>query len=729
MTSLAAKSASLALLATGETEASIVLQEKAAIDMEEGFEEQSASIELESSAEREEAEAMAETVLAEEYKEEAVALHEKAVKDEMEAESSFEHAQELEASSEQLDIEAGQDLAAAETYEVQSDLEFDLAKDAEKLAQEAETRAAEDEGIVLRKEAVSAKDAEALIKTESGAGEDAELIAGCEVIPVLNVFCDIAGAIAEAGFQSVAAVEAAKSAIESISAATWSGKEREELLLASEQHSEAAKDVLEGERYQSLSVESGEKSVSEKAESTSLKEAGAEAETVGDEKLAASQQEEALSKFDEEEASRHSAEAAKHEALAAEEEAASIASELESEEHFEQSTAEEFESQTERIDAESKGNKARQLMEQSISHGMQALWYVISSILTAAVVIYIVAMKTLFKRVSPAIYTYWKGNHQWTSFDVLRMTSETLLHAGLILAVVATSLASLSNYQELHSWTRWKELLYIAMMVGIIECILLHCVPTICCGCVRKHSKSMIAINAGLQLGQVIHIAPEVLIELLILLTLFGVQIFNNHFIIVIKSAWLWSVVMSFVALHIWFFRLRPIQIIESTKSDDKSSSHNIQHFSTSEWQEVKYVPDQRNGSLLGVDVDKEYGSMEEVSLLTSIQESNDDISLTVNSSSTTKNISSSDTSYHINGCFNRLRLGWAKFCQKLHTKLDLLVLSLMVMLLYHSFPAIAVLHPVAVTSFAALSSFVSTPVLIFGVVAVVVIVHFVFVR
>ena len=721
MSSLAAKSASLTLLAAGETETSLELQERATIDIEEGLEEQSTSIELEMYAKKEQAEAVMEAELAEEYKEEAITLQEQAVKDEMEAEYMLEHAQELEASSEQMYMEAGQDLAAVETYRVQSEYEFELANNAEKLAQEAETRAAEDEGIAVRKEAAGAKDAEKLVKTETGAGEDAELIAGCEVIPVLNVFCDIAGAITEAGFQSVAAVEAAKSAIESISAATWSGKEREELMLASEKHSEAAKDVLEGEKYQSLSVESGEKSTTEEAESASLKEAGAEAQSVGDEKLAASQREEAISKLDEEEATRHSAEAAGHEALAAEDEAASIASEVESEEHLEQGTAEEFESQTERIDAESKGNEARQLMEQSISHGMKALWYVISSILTAAGVIYIVAMKTLFKRVAPAVSTYWKGDHDWTSFELLRIISETLLHAGFILAVVVTSSEYLSNFQELHSWSRWKGLLYLAVLVGAVESILLHCIPTGCCCFANGHSRSVIFVNAGLELGRFIHIAPTVLIELLIVLTVFGPEVFNNHFIPNDKFSWLWGAMLYLVVMHTWFFRLRPIQIESS--NGHNNSSHRSQHSSASEWQEVNFVPDQRNDSLLGADVDKEYGSMEEVSLLTSIQEPSDNISTSSN-----KKASNSDNSF-MYGCFHRLMKGWEKLCQNLHTKLDILALSLMGMLMYHSFPAISVLRPVAVTSFAALSSLVSMPVLILGVVGVLAVVHCAFVR
>jgi len=717
MSSLATKSTSLTALAMGETEAAVELQQKAAIDADEGLNLQSQAIDLEASAERETAEAAEETILAEKYEEEAEALHEQAVKDKLQSESLVEQSEELEAASLQENIEAGQDLAAAETYKVQSEFEFEQAAKAEKLAEEAEARAAEDEGAALKQESASVEDAKAFGKTETKAGEDAEAVAACEVIPILNVFCDIGGAITEAGFQSIAAVEAAKAAVESIAAATWSGKEREEILIASDNHAEAAKDMADGEKYQSLSAESAEKATSEKADSASLQESGAESQSIAEEKLAASKEEELLSKVDEEDAARHSAQASEHEAMAAEEREASVLSQVESEEHMGESTAEEFESQSEEIDAESKENEARKLMEQSIGHGMHALWFVLSSIFTAFGVIYIVTMKIVTKTVMPTLYTAWNGHHVWTGSDLMQKASESFLHAGLILASIVTTSSS-ANFKEMTPWYRWKELIALALMVGVLESFLVYSMSTACC-CLMKGQDRMTALSdAGSELTRkIIHIVPAVLIELLIILTLFGPGLMNDASVIYAKPLWIWSAVLALVGFHIWVFPLKSLQT-ELEKGSKSSSSG---------WEEDVFANDPsdfQNGSLIGTSVEKEYGSIEEVSLLTSVKQPSDDVSISMYS-----NFEAHGSILETKKRVERYRIDWQQIGQVHHAKLDLLVLSLMAMLLYHCSPVIKVLHPLVATSYAAFGSLLSTPVLCVGVIVVTSIVHFVFVK
>jgi hypothetical protein len=721
MSSLATKSATLTAIATGETDAALELQREAAVDSEEGIEMQSESIELEASSEREIAEATEQTLIAEKYKEQAETLHEQSVKDKMESESSFEKAEELEASSKQAYIEAGQDLAAAETYQEQSVFDFDEAAKAEQLATNAEVQAAKDETIVLEKEAASAKDAESLVKTESSAAEDAEAIAVCEVVPFLNVLCDIAGAITEGGLQAIAAVEASKSAIESIAAATWSGKEKQELLVASEEHAEAAKFIAEGEKFESLSVESGERAQVEEAKSSSLEKLGLNAQSIGEDKLIASKEEETLSKLDEEESTRHYAEALEHEFLAAEEEEASIATQVESEERLEQSTAEEFESQSERLDAESKENKARKLLEQSIDHGMKALLYVTSSIMTAVAVVYVLAMKTLTKRVAPSVANFWTNEHRWTGFDTLRLAFEALLHAAFILVVIVSSQSSLLHFGDLSTLDRWKELVYLAVLVGAIESSLIHCLPMACCCWVQSPTNSLIVDTTTEFFGMLVQITPVVFVELLIILTWFGPIVINNPVLLQRDSMWTWGAVLLLFVVYILYFRLASVQIIESPSNSNGSSCKS--HLSTSSgWEEDHFSHDQghANDSLIGTTVDKEYGSMEEVSLLASTKQPSDVIG--TNSAYKMKIATSGLT-------IQKLKKGWQRLFEVLHLRFDLLAFSLVVMILYHWSAVIKVLQPIAITSYTTLGHLFSTRALFAGIVAVVAAVHFTFVR
>lgn len=475
--------------------------------------------------------------------------------------------------------------------------------------------------------------------------------------------------------------------------------------------------MTDGEKYQSLSAESAEKATTEKAESTTLQESGIESQSIAEEKLAASKEEESLSKLDEEEAARHSAQAAEHEAMAAEEGEASVVSQVESEEHMGESTAEELESQSEEIDAESKENEARKLMEQSIGHGMHALWFVLSSMFTAFGVIYVVTMKIVTKTMMPTLYTVWNGQHVWTGSDLSQKVSESVLHAGLILASFVTTSSS-ANFKETTPWYRWKELIFFALLVGVLESFLVYSIPTACC-CLMKGQNRMTALsNAGSELlMKIIHIVPAVLIELLIILTLFGPGLMNDALVVYVKPLWIWSSVLSFIGFYVWVFRLTSLQ----------SELVNVSKSSSSGWEEDVFANDQsnfQNDSLIGTSVENEYGSIEEVSLLTHTKQPSDDVSASMYS-----NFESNGSTLDTRKRLERCRIDWQQIGQVHHAKLDLLVLSLMAMLLYHCSPVIKVLHPLVTTSFAGLESLLSTPALCVCVIVVTSIVHFVFVR
>jgi hypothetical protein len=131
--------------------------------------------------------------------------------------------------------------------------------------------------------------------------------------------------------------------------------------------------------------------------------------------------------------------------------------------------------------------------------------------------------------------------------------------------------------------------------------------------------------------------------------------------------------------------------------------------------------------SLVGTSLDKEYGSMEEVSLLSAITRTGENIVIRFNSQIDTES-STSDT-ISISDCIQRLDKDLKRACSILHNKLDLLAIVLMTMLLYRSRFVIKILHPLAAKSFAALGALLSTPVLVGAIISAAIIVHFVFVK
>ena len=122
----------------------------------------------------------------------------------------------------------------------------------------------------------------------------------CTPIPFLDIFCDIVGGAAETVFQGKAAIEGAKSAVESIIAASAHGKERTNLLIAVEKHEEAAGDTAKAEEYESMSRENIEKAKVEEEASEAMRSEGGEAEVLGEEKKEESEREESMAALEEE---------------------------------------------------------------------------------------------------------------------------------------------------------------------------------------------------------------------------------------------------------------------------------------------------------------------------------------------------------------------------------------------------------------------------------------------
>lgn len=125
-------------------------------------------------------------------------------------------------------------------------------------------------------------------------------MAACAPIPGLNIVCEAVGSIVEVGYQSIAAVEGAKAAVETIQGVTAAQRGRAEMILAARGHEEEARLALEAEQLQIKADEEGANASSEQAESEAMIAEAKESEIMSNEKAHQSQEDEAMATVDEE---------------------------------------------------------------------------------------------------------------------------------------------------------------------------------------------------------------------------------------------------------------------------------------------------------------------------------------------------------------------------------------------------------------------------------------------
>ena len=169
---------------------------------------------------------------------EAAELEGKAAADTDEAAELQEMASDLLEEAEEDEARAAADTAEGGTLSYR-------AAELEAEAGEHLARAAEDGTVLATDEAESAFEALEAAELEAEALEDASLVVICEMIPFLDVLCDVVGAMAEIGSESAAAALSAESTAEIVSAALAASDEEVETTEAAELQARAATD--EGE--------------------------------------------------------------------------------------------------------------------------------------------------------------------------------------------------------------------------------------------------------------------------------------------------------------------------------------------------------------------------------------------------------------------------------------------------------------------------------------------------
>ncbi len=413
---------------------------------------------------------------------------------------------------------------------------------------------------------------------------------------------------------------------------------------------------------------------------------------------------EALAALDEDAAAEYAAKSARDEVIGTEEEASSLAAQTEAEELLGSSTGEELSANSMRVDAESKGAEAEQVTKRSLAHGTHAFGFAFQSLMTAGLVIYVVVMRFLFHSAVPAI----KRSFTSEQFRTLEFGEQLVLkamHFTVLLGTI-TSLAGRLTFDD-NAITRMRALVLLASTAALIESTGIHSLTEACC-CQMNGSD---AITATVSIGasfasNIVYLVPVVLMECLILVVVFGPNVFDQiHNALAGNQVLLWFALLLMFSMRIFKFKR-----ISVAKPDEAKCKYEPE----SGVEEGYFCGDERR-SLSALDtneLDQEYGSIEEIALLGSPKSSE----LNTKSASFSEKKSAS--------CYQ-------KFCQywkSLRMPADLFVCSLMVMQILHSFPLLNVLEPVS-KSFFGMAASLYLPILLVVSIGFVFCVHFMFVR
>ena len=218
----------------------------------------------------------------------AAALQEKAAADQGLADELAAQASVLESEGEELVAQGKLLLAKSEedsaiAAEDQTEANALFAKVAEEEAAAATElgEAAVEETIVQEETAEATADATFAARDGFEAKEDETIVGACEVIPVLDIVCDVVGGVAAVGLETAAATEAAHAATEYAAAVAAQIEEESQVAQASALQEEAAQDELLATNDQTSATELEVKAQEELTQ-------GQEQEATGKEKLAQS---------------------------------------------------------------------------------------------------------------------------------------------------------------------------------------------------------------------------------------------------------------------------------------------------------------------------------------------------------------------------------------------------------------------------------------------------------
>ena len=460
--------------------------------------------------------------------------------------------------------------------------------------------------------------------------------------------------------------------------------------------------AAEGRTYQLHADEEGTKAREEVAEAERLKVDMEESEYLSQREKDAVLNDEALAALDEDAAAKYLKNAARDEAIGTEEESSSMAAQSEVEELLGASTGDEFAANSLRFDSELKEAKAEQVMRNSIAHGTHAFGFVLQSLVTAILVIYVVVMRCVFQNVVPAIKRSLSSESQFSGMDLGEKVLLLAMHFTVITGMI-TLLAARLSFCHIAIPSRWKAFGLLASAAGLIESTVHSLTEAYRCRINGKDATATSIAAATSFLSNAVFLVPVALMQCLTLVVVFGPKVFDQvHNTLASYQVLLWFGLLLMNALYIRVFKLKGMSSV--TKPVQNKSEIGVE--------EGYFVGDERE-SLSALNINQlyqEYGSLEEITLLKSSKCSE------VNTSSVSRRKRSTC-------CCQK----FCQYCESLLLSADLLMISLVVMILYHSWPLFRILEP-ATKSFLGVAASLHAPILLL-VVILTLSVHFMFVR
>ncbi len=407
---------------------------------------------------------------------------------------------------------------------------------------------------------------------------------------------------------------------------------------------------------------------------------------------------------DEEVAAEYFANSARDGAIAAEEQASYIAAQVEAEELLGSSTGGEFAANRIRFDAESKEAKAEATMIQSIAHGTHAFGFAFQSLMTASLIIYVVIMRFIFRVAIPALKR--SSATHFTAVDFGEKMLLTIMHFVVLIGTIGLVAGRLS-FDDVAMKSRWKSFGLLALVAGVIESLAVYSLSELYCfhRCGANAAATATAA-ATIFISNVVYLVPVALMESLSLNVMMP-SAFTRLGNSTNKQIWIWSGLILMVIIDICVFKLKRVL-------SDAKKGHIMEYkYQVKDEVEEDYFCGEKRESLTALNTngfDQEYGTMEEISLL--------------NHSNSREEDSDSVSSMKSTGWYQK----FCHYCQRLRLSSDLLILSLMGVLLYHSFPLLKVLEPVSKIFLGLVVSSLHIPILLV-VCILVLIVHFIFVH
>jgi hypothetical protein len=215
----------------------------------------------------------------------ATALHQKAAYSEALADESSTLAAKNKKEGEALELEGEELLTKGEADEALAATYHSMADEMGVMTAEEEATATSEFGVASGEEVLVEQDtaeatAEAAIAARDGieANADASVAGACQLVPLLDIVCDIIGGVAAVGLETAAAEQAAAAAADYTAAAAVQIEEESQVADATAGHAQAGSDRETATESQATASELEAKSQEELVE-------GKEEEAAGDKKL------------------------------------------------------------------------------------------------------------------------------------------------------------------------------------------------------------------------------------------------------------------------------------------------------------------------------------------------------------------------------------------------------------------------------------------------------------